>query len=510
VKAIEMKTIMNLKRTVSAVVLSVALAGMTSRAEDTTNEIQALKEQIERLGKQVQDLEQKQKQKEDQDRAADKAAADAREKQIQDLDQQVKILERQREVDAETAEAKAKEAAKSAAVVSVGVNGLNVRSADTNFAFALHGLLQIDSRMFFDNGGIMGVDGFILRRARPILSGTVFRDFDFMFVPDFGGNTVQIQDAFVNYHYSPEVQLQAGKFKAPVGLELLQSDSFSFFNERALATDLVPNRQVGLELHGDITGGVISYAGGIFNSTTDYNGTTTNANYDNNPAFIGRLFLMPFRQTSITALKGFGFGVGGSYEIDQAWTNTASTALTPGFNTDGQQRFFAYTNGVVGNGTHWRVSPQGYYYLGPLGIIGEYVISDQEVVNVPKGLKADLQNTAWEVSGGWVLTGEDASYTGIIPKRPFDPFKGDWGAFQVVGRYAELSVDPATFPNFANPNNSASDAKSWSAGLNWFLNRNIRLNASYAYTRFTGGNGPGATVTAQPEKVFFTRVQLAF
>jgi phosphate-selective porin OprO and OprP len=132
------------------------------------------------------------------------------------------------------------------------------------------------------------------------------------------------------------------------------------------------------------------------------------------------------------------------------------------------------------------------------------------VVNVPKGLKADLQNTAWEVSGGWVLTGEDASYTGVIPKRPFDPLKGDWGAFQVVGRYAELSVDPEAFPNFANPNNAASDAKSWAAGLNWYLNRNIRLNASYSYTRFTGGNGPGATVTAQPEKVFFTRVQLAF
>jgi phosphate-selective porin OprO/OprP len=387
---------------------------------------------------------------------------------------------------------------------------LTVRSADTNFAFGLHGVLQMDTRTFFDNGGIDGVDGFLLRRARPILSGTVFRDFDFLFVPDFGGNTVQIQDAFVNYRYNPEVQLQAGKFKAPVGLELLQPDQFSFFNERALATDLVPNRDVGLQLHGDIAGGVVSYAGGIFNSTTDYNGTTTNANFDNNPAFIGRIFLMPFKNTPMTPLQGLGFGVGGSYEVDQAWTNTASTGLTPGFNTDGQQRFFAYTNGVVGNGTHWRVAPQGYYYYGPLGIIGEYVISDQEVVNVPKGFRADLQNTAWEVSGGWVLTGEDASYTGVIPKHPFDPLKGDWGAVQVVGRFAELDVDPATFPNFANPANSASAARAWATGLNWVLNRNIRISASYSYTTFTGGTGASATVTKQPEKVFFTRVQLAF
>jgi phosphate-selective porin OprO/OprP len=368
----------------------------------------------------------------------------------------------------------------------------------------------VDSRTFFDNGGIMGVDGFLLRRARPIFSGTVFHDFDFLFVPDFGGSTVQIQDALVNYRYSPEAQLQVGKFKAPVGLELLQPDQFSFFNERALATDLVPNRDIGVELHGDVAGGVVSYAGGVFNSTTDYNSTTTNANFDNNVAFIGRVFLMPFKRSSINPLQGLGFGVGGSYEVDQAWTNTASTALTPGYTTDGQQRFFAYTNGVVGNGQHWRVSPQGYYYYGPLGIIGEYVVSDQQVVNVPKGFKADLQNTAWEVSGGWVLTGEDASYTGVMPKHPFDPAKGDWGAFQVVGRFAQLNVDPATFPNFANPANSASEAKAWAAGLNWCLNRNIRVNASYYYTTFEGGNGASATVTKQPEKVFFTRMQLAF
>src|SRR5262249_21200812 len=162
---------------------------------------------------------------------------------------------------------------------------------------------------------------------------------DFMLVPDFGGNTVQIQDAFINYRYNPIVQLQAGKFKAPVGIELLQSDQFNFFNERALATDLVPNRDVGLELHGDVGGGVISYAGGIFDETTDYNGTTTNANFGNNPAFIGRVFLQPFKRTSLTPLQGLGFGVGGSYEVDQAWTNTASTALTPGYLTDGQQRF---------------------------------------------------------------------------------------------------------------------------------------------------------------------------
>ncbi len=69
-----------------------------------------------------------------------------------------------------------------------------------------------------------------------------------------------------------------------------------------------------------------------------------------------------------------------------------------------------------------------------------------------------------------------------------------------------------------NPDFSASSASGWSAGTNCYLNRNVRLNASYSYTPFSGGGGTGigggtvapAIVTRQPEQGFFTRVQLAF
>jgi phosphate-selective porin OprO/OprP len=194
--------------------------------------------------------------------------------------------------------------------------------------------------------------------------------------------------------------------------------------------------------------------------------------------------------------------------VDRAWTNTASTGLTPGFTTDGQQRFFVYTNGVVGNGTHWRVAPQASYYYGPLGLLAEYVISDQRVQNVVKSKTADLHNTAWEISGGWVLTGESAAYTGIAPKHNFDPLNGGWGAWQLVGRFAELDVDQAAFPFYADRNTSAREARAWSAGLNWYLNRDLRVNASFSRTTFEGG-AKGA-VTKQPENAFFTRLQLAF
>jgi phosphate-selective porin OprO and OprP len=401
---------------------------------------------------------------------------------------------------------------KSKTFISVGSDGAIISSADTNFVVGLHGLVQMDSRTFFQDDKAKGNDSFLLRRARPILSATLYHDFDFLLTPEFGGNTVQILDALVNYRYNPAIQLQLGKMKPPVGLEAQQAEQYTYFNERSLATDLLPYRDIGVELHGDLFGGVISYAAGLFNGIADNVTTTTNNNFDNNKSLDARIFLQPFKNTSLSALRGLGVGVAGTYQLDSGTTNNGNTTgLTQGFTTDGQQKFFTYSNSVASTGVHTRITPQGYYYWGPFSLMGEYVANNDHVSNFAKKVtSANLENTAWEVSGGYVLTGEDASYNGVTPNHPFSPYNGRWGAVQVVGRYAQLDVDKKAFSGFADPTTSAQQAGAWSVGLNWYLNRNIRINTSYSMTTFEGGNGPKATVTKQPEEVLFTRFQLSF
>jgi phosphate-selective porin OprO and OprP len=492
-------------------------------ADDATNnsteaaEIETLKQEIQKLDQKVSDLE-------SQHQAAQPSAANSGNAQIQDLDQKVSILERERENDQDAAAA----AAKTEPKITLGANGFGFSSADSNFVATIHGQLQLDSRTFSQDDHVQGNDSFLLRRARPIITGTVFRDFDYNFTPEFGNatpgatsaaTTPSIYDAYINYHYSPEFQVEAGKFKPPVGLEYLQNDAFLSFNERSLATDLIPGRDLGFELHGDIAGGVVSYAAGIFNGVGDNQRNTTDIGFQNDREFDGRLFVQPFKATGITALQNFGVGAGGSWGSSSI-TNTLGLPNTtggtqPGFITDGQQQFFAYSSTTVAAHTHWRFSPQGYYYYGPFGLLGEYVISDQGVENSATLKTANLRNTAWEISGGWVLTGEDASYNGVTPRHSFDPRNGGWGALQLVARYAELNVDSAAFPNFASATTSASAAQAWSLGLNWYLNKNIRVNGSYSHTTFTGGGAASATsapasVSSHPEDVFFTRVQLSF
>jgi phosphate-selective porin OprO/OprP len=286
----------------------------------------------------------------------------------------------------------------------------------------------------------------------------------------------------------------------------------------------VPNRDLGVELHGDLLGGGLSYAAGVFNGMVD-GGNSPNADFADDLGFAGRLFIMPFVKSSVAALQKFGFGLSGSYE-SMALPNTAGLPVNtggtlPGYFTDGQEQFFAYNPAdraiVVASGQHSRISPQAYYFIGPFGVMGEYVISDQEVARtvVAPFSSAHLWNTGWEVTGSVFLTGEEASYNQEVkPLRSFNPANGTWGAVQLVGRVMELDVDPGAFPRYSDPLTSARSALAWSVGINWYLNRNVLWKTSFSHTLFDGGGGPGttapATVTRKSENVLFTRLQLAF
>jgi phosphate-selective porin OprO/OprP len=83
-----------------------------------------------------------------------------------------------------------------------------------------------------------------------------------------------------------------------------------------------------------------------------------------------------------------------------------------------------------------------------------------------------------------------------------------------------LDLDQKVFDGFSDGTTSAGSAAAWSAGLNWWLNRNVRILTSFSLTTFQGGGGvnlgvpstqvPPATVAHQDEYVLFTRVQIAF
>ncbi len=166
----------------------------------------------------------------------------------EELDQRVRILERKLELEAEKNEALAKSQGQAVA----SRDGFEVKSADNAFRLKLRGYLQVDGRFFLDDEELPATDSWVIRRARPVLEGTLFKFVDFKIMPDFGGGTTVLYDAYIEARFSKAARLRAGKFKPPVGLERLQSATDLLFVERAFPTGLVPSRDIGLQLGGEL------------------------------------------------------------------------------------------------------------------------------------------------------------------------------------------------------------------------------------------------------------------
>lgn len=429
-------------------------------------------------------------------------AETAADRKLEELDQKVRILERKLELADETAAAQAKDSA----VLSAGKVGFALAAADKSYQLKLRGYVQTDARFFLDDEDDKAADSFLLRRARPIFEGTVGKAFDFRVMPDFGGGSSSIQDAYAGLTLSPAAKLRVGKFKAPFGLERLQSGTDTLFIERAHPTSLAPNRDIGAQLGGDFANGALGYAIGVFNGVAD--GGSSDSDTEDGKDLVGRVFAHPFKNGGLEALAGLGVGVAASYG-DVEGTPTA--ANLPSYRSTGQQSAFAYrtsTNAAdvaFADGTRTRLAPQAYYYAGPFGVLAEYTRSSQDVA---RGDRINtIENDAWQVAASYVLTGEDASFKGVTPLKPFDPARGQWGAWEVAARYTALDIDDAAFPDFADPTKSVSAIGTWGVGVNWYLTRNAKFSVDYEQSSFDGGV---ATGDRPDEKLVFARGQLSF
>ena len=97
----------------------------------------------------------------------------------------------------------------------------------------------------------------------------------------------------------------------------------------------------------------------------------------------------------------------------------------------------------------------------------------------------------------------------MTPKNSFDWAAGTWGALELVARYSELNIDDDAFTaGLLSLASSAKNAQDVGVGVNWYLNRNVKLQVNYDQTSFDGGAPAGAD--RKDEKVLFTRVQLAY
>ena len=436
------------------------------------------------------------------------------------------------------------------AIVKMPNNRPTICTADEQNCIAL------TSRLHFDGGGYdyrpntAGTkpqrldDGVNARRARIGVLGKFLGDWNYFLYYDFtgasdgfagtasaggtavgflpGGSLSGIERAYLSYTgikpFGGQLAIEGGYMKVPYALDEATSANDILFLERATSEVIAANiaagdrrSAIGARWYNDIfwagayatgpSAGVIHSA-----SSTNPNGETE------------QLGAVARVAGQVISGNDYSLHLGADAEflirpphnlVDDSFTLTLGAR--PELRIDPTE--IINTGSITGVSGAQVYSAEAAATYGPLFFQSEYFWYNVARNNLPglPGLK--FQGGYAEAS--FVLTGERhtyipayAAYGGIIPANPFSLWDGGWGAWEIAGRVSTMNLNDqlGTTSGVAGGQQTI-----YSAGLNWYVNSNIRFMLDYLHGNVakqlspTNSGNVGARFDA-----FAMRTQVAF
>lgn len=368
-------------------------------------------------------------------------------------------------------------------------DGFYIASEDKQFDMSIGGRLQLDSAWFGEESKLKDKVGAAksrdqIRRARLQAKGTMYGDGIYKFEYEFAGDSgnARIQDAFIGWKNIPYIgMLRAGHMFEPMGVENLTSNSYLTFMEYGLPCALMPGRNIGLQSNSVFLNEAFTLALGVFRDTDDYGAGTSNK-YN----FGTRITATPIYKNKGEEFLHLGYSysrrrTNGSLQ----YRSKPESNLAPYFVDTGV--FSAKSANLFGLETA--------YIRGPLSFEAEYTSS-----LVDRGANTDAYFQGLYGFASFLLTGETRPYSRaageflrLRPKHNFSLKDKTWGAWEAALRYSYLDLD--------EDNINGGILSDVTAGLNWYLNPNMRIMLNYIYAN---RNGYGHADIAQ------TRFQVDF
>ena len=436
----------------------------------------------------------------------------------------------------------------------------------------LSGLSGVGNAYSSDSDTASIADNFEVRRARIGVKGKFYEHFDYEVVTNLVGSSANLVDtAWINAGMFKPVQLRLGKFKQPINLEDYGTSSNNIdFMERSYVTQILPGKKAGAMVHGIPTAG-LTYAGSIYQQN-DFGETDTESD-GKGYAGRGTVNFSELAGWKDSVLHVGVSGLSSEYGITpttSSQTSSAASRTTRGtifsFRTEGRGLNNIYRAQIAGD----RTTTAGYGITsattaevdnkamgleligayGPFKVQGEFLKSRYDAVheNTDNRVEADVQ--AFYAEALWLITGEkyadfykNGGWGSIKPNNSFDMESGKgWGAWEIGLRYDEFEVDNTSIEGSdnsrfqgattnqaagnLNTNNTLGKdqtkggAKTYTAGIKWIVNPNVRFMLNYSHTKFdeafrpidvTANNGTNADVnTIDSEDIIALRGQVAF
>ena len=416
--------------------------------------------------------------------------------------------------------------------------------------------ISLTSRLHFDAGGydyrpntadtkpLRLDDGVNARRARIGVLGKFLGDWNYFLYYDFagasdgfagtasaggtavgflpGGSLSGIERAYLSYTgikpFGGQLAIEGGYMKVPYALDEATSANDILFLERAASEVIAANiaagnrrSAIGARWYNDIfwAGAYATgpSAGAIHSaSSTNPNGQTEQS------GAVARV------AGQVISGNDYSLHLGADAEflirpphnlVDNSFTLTLGAR--PELRIDPTE--IINTGSIAGVSAAQVYSAEAAAAYGPFFFQGEYFW-----YNVARNNRPGVPSL--EFSGGYaeaslVLTGEthpyipaDAAYGGIIPANPFSIWSGGWGAWEIAGRVSTMNLND----QLGTTNGVAGGQQTiYSAGLNWYVNSNIRFMFDYLHGNIakqispTNTGGAGAKLDA-----FAMRTQVAF
>ena len=409
------------------------------------------------------------------------------------------------------------------------------QSADGQYSIGLTGDIQFDTGAYLNfnhRSSVVGPqelsDGVNARRARIGITGTAFGSWGYALVYDAGNSSDAtakgIETAQIVYGGLKGAAFEIGYSNTYFTLDQSTGSNDTLFLERSSASNIATNFN---------TGDARANAGArFFGDRYWIGGYLTGPASGDSHTLTGERF-GAFERVAVQALKGpdyslhLGIGVDELLRAPNTGNGTADTlALSdqPELRVDPTTFVNTGTIGTAANpvtGGHV-IDFETAATLGPLFWQGEYYKYEVD----HRGVRdANFDGGYGQVS--WTMTGEArvynpqaGSYFRIVPKHAFSLADGNWGAWEIAGRFSYVNLNSNfTSGTALSTNPSAVDGglqRSYSLGLNWYPNDIVRFLLDYNHLDYDKANGAavkgaalGTPIGASFDAVSF-RAQVAY
>lgn len=411
-------------------------------ADDKDARIETLEKQVQILMGEIQTLK--------SERAAEKEAQ-------QELRQQVSAIEEKTAVQKASAISPAA-GASSADDVQISMSP-SPKITKGDMSWQPFGRIHLDAAHFEDDKRDHP-SGAEFRRARLGMKGQLTEDVGYRAEFDFANEGVSFKDVYMNYTGVDGVEIRAGNFKPPMGLEESGSSNYlTFIEPSSVTSSFLTGEIIGLAAFGG--GENWSLAGGIFNDdpgiqssddeAINLTGRVTFAPVNNENATL-HLGAAASRRTPDDANETFDFDAYAENALQSA--DSVSAVIT---NADRADLYGLEAAAL------W----------GPVSLQGEYFR-----VNVDDAAGRDPSFDGGYGALSWIVTGERRPYSAregtfgrVVPDHPLDPAGGGWGAVELAARYSTLDLNDSGI--------TGGQMDNITAGINWYLAKHVRLMANY-------------------------------